>query len=178
MSGEYEKDFESGTERRRSRSGVPDSSAPLERPLGEPRDGERPNGDLMNPPHREGDPTEESSLSSLPGREEDFPEEPRALEKLRRQRRRQVLRKAEDLCQPLSGPKKILLLDTWKRSGLAAREFAALTGVTKESLYAWRRKFLLEGPAGLMEKPRGTPRGSRLPDLTQRTILMLKEAHP
>src|SRR5262249_16719550 len=29
-----------------------------------------------------------------------------------------------------------------------------------------------------MEKPRGATRGRRLPELTQRTILMLKEAHP
>lgn len=29
-----------------------------------------------------------------------------------------------------------------------------------------------------MDKPRGAPEGSRLPDHTKRTILMLKEAHP
>src|SRR5438270_406273 len=34
------------------------------------------------------------------------------------------------------------------------------------------------GPAGLMERPRGAPRGSRLPELTRRTILMLKQANP
>jgi hypothetical protein len=33
-------------------------------------------------------------------------------------------------------------------------------------------------PAGLMDKPRGGPKGSRLPELTKRTIVMLKEANP
>src|SRR6185437_11540116 len=34
------------------------------------------------------------------------------------------------------------------------------------------------GPAGLLDRPKGTAPGSRLPDITRRTILMLKEAHP
>jgi len=41
-----------------------------------------------------------------------------------------------------------------------------------------RRVLTANGPAGLMEKPRGGPKGSKLPDLTQRTILMLKAANP
>src|SRR5262249_34569536 len=39
-------------------------------------------------------------------------------------------------------------------------------------------KFEAEGPAGLMDRPRGGPEGSRLPDLTRRAILMLKETNP
>jgi hypothetical protein len=31
---------------------------------------------------------------------------------------------------------------------------------------------------GLLNQPRGAPRGSRMPDLTRRTILMLKMANP
>ena len=42
----------------------------------------------------------------------------------------------------------------------------------------WQRKFKLEGPAGLMDKPRGAPKGSRLPEVTKRAILLLKETHP
>jgi len=72
----------------------------------------------------------------------------------------------------------VLLLDTWRRSGLPARDFAALTGLSHHTLYVWRQKFQKEGPAGLEEKPRGGPRGSRLPDVTRRSILMLKESHP
>jgi transposase InsO family protein len=45
-------------------------------------------------------------------------------------------------------------------------------------LYKWRQSFEEQGPAGLMDKPRGTRSGSRLPELTKRTILMLKQQHP
>jgi transposase InsO family protein len=69
-------------------------------------------------------------------------------------------------------------LDTWQRSGLPAADFAALVGVSKHTLYAWKRLFTTEGPGGLMDKPRGASRGSRLPELTKRTILLLKQAHP
>ena len=73
---------------------------------------------------------------------------------------------------------RLLLLDIWQRSGLPAGDFAALVGVSKHTLYDWKKRFDAEGPAGLMNKPRGGPPGSRLPDLTQRTILMLKQANP
>jgi transposase len=72
----------------------------------------------------------------------------------------------------------LLLLDTWRRSGLPARDFAPLVGVSRHTLYAWKKKFEAEGPAGLMDRPRGGPEGSRLPDLTRRAILMLKETNP
>jgi transposase InsO family protein len=51
-------------------------------------------------------------------------------------------------------------------------------GVSKHTLYAWKQRFTQQGPAGLLEQPRGASEGSRLPDLTKRTILLLKEAHP
>jgi transposase InsO family protein len=71
-----------------------------------------------------------------------------------------------------------LILDTWRRSGLPAGDFAVLVGVSKHTLYAWNKRFQLEGPAGLVDKPRGSVKGSKLPDLTKRAILMLKEANP
>ena len=73
---------------------------------------------------------------------------------------------------------RLLLLDTWKRSGLPAADFAAMVGVTRHTLYAWKRKFDEQGPGGLIDRPRGGPRGSRVHELTRRTILMLKEANP
>jgi transposase InsO family protein len=79
---------------------------------------------------------------------------------------------------PLTAEQRLLLLDTWLRSKLPAGDFAALVGLSKHTLYAWKKKFDAEGPAGLMDQPRGAPRGSRLPDLTQRSILMLKQANP
>jgi transposase InsO family protein len=72
----------------------------------------------------------------------------------------------------------LLLLDTWTRSGLPAGDFASLVGVSKHTLYAWKKRFEEQGPAGLLDQPRGTPSGSRLPELTRRTILMLKTSHP
>jgi transposase InsO family protein len=79
---------------------------------------------------------------------------------------------------PLTAQQRLLLLDTWRRSGLPAGDFAALIGMSKHTLYAWKKKFDQQGPAGLMDQPRGGPTGSKLPDLTRRTILMLKESNP
>jgi transposase len=93
-------------------------------------------------------------------------------------RRRGTLSKPRRAQMPLSAPQKLLLLDTWQRSGLPARDFAALVNVSHHTLYTWKRRFEQLGPAGLMDQPRGAKRGSRLPELTKRTILMLKAAHP
>jgi transposase InsO family protein len=79
---------------------------------------------------------------------------------------------------PLSGEQRLWILDAWKRSGLPAGDFAALVGLSKHTLYGWKKQFAAHGPAGLMEQKRGVRQGSRLPELTKRTILLLKEAHP
>jgi transposase InsO family protein len=73
---------------------------------------------------------------------------------------------------------RLLILDAWRRSGLPAGDFAPLVGLSRHTLYAWKKKFDDQGPAGLMDKPKGAPPGSRLPEVTRRAILMLKEAHP
>jgi transposase InsO family protein len=93
-------------------------------------------------------------------------------------RRRGRLSKPQPPQMPLSPPQKLLLLDTWQRSGLPARDFAALVHVSHHTLYAWKKRFEQLGPAGLMDQPKGSKAGSRLPELTKRTILMLKTAHP
>lgn len=77
-----------------------------------------------------------------------------------------------------SPEQRLLVLDAWQRSGLPASDFAPLVGVSKHTLYLWQQKFRREGPAGLIDKPKGALTGSRLPELTRRTILMLKESHP
>ncbi len=76
-----------------------------------------------------------------------------------------------------SGEQRLLLLDCWFRSKLAATDFSPLVGVSSATLYAWRRKFEQEGPAGLLGHKRGM-RGSQLPEPVKRAILMMKEAHP
>jgi transposase InsO family protein len=88
------------------------------------------------------------------------------------------------LAQPADPPpaitpqQRLLLLDTWQRSGLPAGDFADLVGINKATLLGWRRRFDAEGPAGLMDRPKGVPPGSKLPELTRRTILMPKTANP
>jgi transposase InsO family protein len=101
-----------------------------------------------------------------------------ALAGRRRGRGRRLVSK--DAVKPLvvSAEQRLLILDTWQRSGLPAGDFAPLVGMNKHTLYNWKKKFDEEGPAGLMDQPRGGPRGSRLPELTRRTILMLKKANP
>ena len=76
------------------------------------------------------------------------------------------------------GEVRVKILDTWMRSGLPAADFAPLVNVSKHTLYGWKQRFEEEGPAGLMDRPRGSARGSRLPELTKRTILMMKQMHP
>jgi transposase InsO family protein len=94
-----------------------------------------------------------------------------------RQRGRRLVKPAEPT-PPLTAEQRLLLLDTWRRSGLPAADFAALVGLSKHTLYSWKKKFDRQGPAGLMDRPRGGPTGSKLPELTKRSILMLKEANP
>ena len=52
----------------------------------------------------------------------------------------------------LTAEQRLLLLDTWQRSGLPAGDFAALVGMCKHTLYGWKKKFDEQGPAGLMDQ--------------------------
>jgi transposase len=115
-----------------------------------------------------------------PGPELEEPlERPRLLYGPRKGPRGKRLVKKDDQAKPaLNAQQRLLLLDTWRRSGLPTGDFATLTGVSKHSLYAWKKAFDAEAPAGLMDKPRGGPRGMKLPELTKRTVLMLKETNP
>jgi transposase InsO family protein len=123
----------------------------------------------------EGPPAEQEQLAgdaAAPGLDEVLPRLGQ------RPHGRRLVQKSRAKSAPLTPQQRLLLLDTWRRSGLPAGDFAALVGLSKHTLYAWKKKFDQQGPAGLMDQPRGAPAGSRLPDLTRRTILLLKESNP
>ena len=96
----------------------------------------------------------------------------------RRRKTRLLVRPEEVARQAFNPQQRLLLLDTWQRSGLPAKDFSALVGVSPHTLYKWKRLFAERGPEGLIDQRRGPRRGSRLPEVTKRTILMLKQAHP
>ena len=93
-------------------------------------------------------------------------------------RGRRLTNKDRATSPKLTGEQRLLILDTWQRSGLPAGDFAPLVGLSKHTLYGWKKRFEEHGPAGLMTQKRGRGTGSRLPELTKRTILMLKRANP
>lgn len=80
--------------------------------------------------------------------------------------------------EALKAEQRLLILDTWKRSGLAATEFSALVGVSAHTLYEWKRRFEARGPAGLCGKQGARARGSQVAGPVRRAILMMKDAHP
>jgi transposase InsO family protein len=77
----------------------------------------------------------------------------------------------------LSPQQRLLILDTWLRSGLPAGDYAPLVGVSKHSLYAWKARFEKDGAAGLENRPRGAPKGNRVPEVVRRAIVLTKVQH-
>src|SRR5687768_5618288 len=115
------------------------------------------------------------------GRAEEL-EEGAALRGMGRRKNRRggkrLVKPREEGARNFSPEQRLLILDTWRRSGLPAGDFAALVDMSKHTLYAWKKAFDRLGPAGLMPQPRGAKRGSHLPELTKRAILMLKADNP
>jgi transposase InsO family protein len=123
--------------------------------------------------------------SPLSPDEEPFPEEPfeeplrtPCLTGQHKGKGRRLVKPEESPELTVSPEQRLLILDTWQRSGLPAKDFGALVGISKHTLYGWKKRFEEQGPAGLMDRPRGSLKGSHLPDLTKRTILMLKQSNP
>ncbi len=144
-----------------------------------PDGGSNPTG---RPPTEDGLPTSESPADEVPPLwdTDGLPALARAglLGRTRRRPRGKSLVLPADKPSPISPEQRIILLDTWQKSGLPAGDFAAMVGVSKHTLYAWKKRFDTHGPAGLLDRPKGGPKGSRLHELTKRTILMLKKANP
>jgi transposase InsO family protein len=78
----------------------------------------------------------------------------------------------------LTPAQRLLVLDAWLRSKLPAQDFAPLVSLSHHTLYAWKKQFERFGPAGLSDRSRAARPSGRLPEATQRAILMMKEAHP
>ena len=108
----------------------------------------------------------------------DAPLPPRLAGRRRGNTRRRVAPDAEPARRTFTARERLLILDTWMRSKLPAKDFAALIGVNPHSLYTWRQRFLADGPAGLEDRSKGRSTGTRLSDETQRAILMMKQQHP
>ena len=77
-------------------------------------------------------------------------------------RGRRLARPEQAAGPAFSYQQRLLLLDTWRRSGLPAGDFAPLVGLSKHTLYDWKRRFEADGPAGLAHRPKGAPQGARL----------------
>ena len=161
--------------------GPPTSSAPPAGVLGAAAESTSPGGQDTTPDHTPVPPEAKETESGL----EEMPEEEEPVRMPRLKGRgkgtgpRLVRAPVQEdpAVAKLLPEQRLLILDTWQRSGLPAGDFAELVGVTKHTLYAWKKRFEECGPGGLMDRPKGKS-GSKLPDLTKRSILMLKQAHP
>lgn len=89
-----------------------------------------------------------------------------------------AMRKKSEVSTTFTAEQRLMILDTFMRSGLPAADFAPLVGMNRQTLWKWKKSFEEHGPAGLMDRQRGGRRGSRLPELTKRAILMIKQANP
>lgn len=116
-------------------------------------------------------PADSSQEATVPER----PARPLPRNPIRKGKR--LVKKPDQRTEPLTPEQRLLVLDVWNRSGLSAKDMAPLVGVSHHSLYNWKKLFDEHGPVGLMGKPRGGPKGSRLPEVTKRTILMIKEGN-
>ena len=172
------------TERRRSRSGVTDAAAPPAAEVAESPAGPNPaeQAELLvitEDVASDHEVQDEGSLSDGEADEALPVRGPRLVGARKgKGKGRRLVKKSDPPRTALSAQQRLLLLDTWQRSGLSAADFASLVGLSKHTLYGWKKRFDEQGPAGLMDRPRSGSRGSRLHEITKRTILMLKEAHP
>jgi transposase InsO family protein len=95
-----------------------------------------------------------------------------------RPRGRRLARPELEKIATLTPQQRLAILDCWRRSGLPAKDFAPLVGVSRHTLYSWKQRFERLGAAGFLDQPRGAKKGSRLPDATRRAIVALKESQP
>jgi transposase InsO family protein len=109
---------------------------------------------------------------------DDLPLPPTAVPRTRGRRGRRLVAPEAGPRRQLTGEQRLLALDAWRQSGLRARDFAPLVGVSIHTLYKWRELLISDGAARLLGRPGRRREGSRLPPATLRAILLLKETHP
>ena len=78
-----------------------------------------------------------------------------------RESRRTLQKPTSDQRHLYSPEQRLLLIDTWRRSGLPVKDFAALVGLSQHTLYKWNQNFERHGPEGLMDAKRGAGKESR-----------------
>ena len=157
-----------GTERSRRRSEVP-NAVDISKPS-DPGEGEVSAPGAANPPDPQQTPEvtlenaaqedssvaeDETDLSDLPVRI------PRLLGGGRRKGRR-LVKKGDPRAEQLTPQQRLMILMIWLKSALPAGDFAPLVGVSKHTLYKWKKLFDEQGPAGLMSRSRGGPNSTRL----------------
>ena len=159
----------SGSELRRSRSVEPEGPIPVLPPITSLDVPE-----IESPSHDVPQPVDITELS------ENAAKSIRNLGGRKRNGSRKLVKPCDagDSRRTFTAEQRLMLLDTWFRSGLPAKDFSSLVGVSHHSLYNWKKRFEADGPAGLMDQPKGARKGSRLSEVTKRSILMLKETHP
>jgi len=77
-----------------------------------------------------------------------------------------------------SAQDRLYILDLLDRSDMKPGDFCRYVRVTPQMLAAWKRQLAEHGVAGLEPKPKGSPKGSRMPDVVRRAILLMKRQHP
>jgi len=96
----------------------------------------------------------------------------------RRRKGKRLVQTAQSRRRQLTPVQRMLVLDVWLRSGLSAVDFSPLVGVSKHTLYVWKRDFKRDGPAGLANKRRGGRTKKKLSVAAERAVLMLKKLNP
>lgn len=173
-----------GTERSRRRSEVPDASAIFQ--SSDPGEGEGSAPEAANPPDPRQTPEvtlENAAQEEIPGAEDetDLSDLPVRMPRLlggRGRKGRRLVKKIDPRAEQFTPQQRLMILMIWLKSGLPAGDFAPLVGVSKHTLYGWKKSFDEHGPAGLMSRSRGGPRGSKLSEVTKQTIVRLKQKNP
>jgi Helix-turn-helix domain len=120
-------------------------------------------------PGRPDRPAGQEGLSVPPDDRPDEPPVPHEVPRLQHPTKgRRLVKPPATPAPALTAQQRLPLLDTWRRSGLPAGDFAPPVGVSRHTLYDWKRRFEADGPAGLVDRPRGEPgceaRRVRLPE--------------